>query len=1078
MKIPYRLGLDIGTNSIGWCVLRLDGNDSPIGIVRAGSRIFSDGRNPKDLASLAATRRQARQARRRHDRVLKRQARFMNGLIRFGLMPAEDSARLALSAYDPYVLRAKGLDSPLTVEEFGRALYHLAKRRGFKSSRRDQKTDEKEAGKIKSAIENTRRKIEEAGCRTLGEYLAKRHSEGLTTRARLDGKGEYILYSQRSLVAEEFDLLWRSQVRFQPTLLSDEARDFLRDTLLFQRPLLPIEPGRCIFEPEEYRIPQCSPLQQKFRILQELNNLRVHDGSDWRGLTLQERNTLRDELYKSRKVTFANIRGLLGLRKQTKLNLETGRKSSGKTREFLNGDYVSAQFASEEILGNEWHKLTSLQQEALAVLVESADKNEDLTSALIALPKTSESLNLLISRHKARAHYAEELKSLPVRFTPELAERMTSLRMPEDHGGLSRKALEKIVAAMDAEVMTYDRAVLSSNYQSHSSFYQGEIFNRLPYYGEMLKGYTSPAPKAANKDESRWGKLPNPTVHIGLNQLRLVVNEIIRRWGPPREIIVELAREFGMSGKRRNELLSEQTDNQKRNEGLNERLRELGQRENRENRQRLQLYFELGKDAGMSHACVYSGAQIGIERLFSADVEIDHILPFSKSLDDSLSNKVLCLARANREKRNRTPHEAFGHSPGTYSWDAILERAQNLPPNKAKRFKADAMEAFMERSKLSAGDLAEWGFPDGDTFLARHLTDTAYLSRMARQYLVAVCPPNKVWSNTGRLTAQLRKAWGLNDLLNPEDSSKNRDDHRHHALDAAVVAVCNRSTIQKIAQAARHAEDHGENRKLKDLPHPWPSFRNDLASCLGKIVVSHKADHGPEAGLHNDTNYGKRGEPDKRGAIPVSHRVPLESIKDARKAQGIADPLLRQEIIALLDGLKTAKEASAVLSAYSERTGIRRVHMLEQLSVIPIHDRMTGAPYRFVKGDGNYCYEIWREGERWDGAVITSYDANQATQKLRSSTAFNGKPIVMRLRKGDMLKLEHEGRARIMRVAKFSEGVINLVDHQESNVDARNRADDIDFSYFRKSPEPLRKLKARAVGVDPLGYVNDSGFKG
>lgn len=199
MKIPYRLGLDIGTNSIGWCVLRLDGNDSPIGIVRAGSRIFSDGRNPKDLASLAATRRQARQARRRHDRVLKRQARFMNGLIRFGLMPAEDSARLALSAHDPYVLRAKGLDSPLTADEFGRALYHLAKRRGFKSSRRDQKTDEKEAGKIKSAIGNTRKKIEEAGCRTLGEYLAKRHSEGLTTRARLDGKGEYILYSQRSL---------------------------------------------------------------------------------------------------------------------------------------------------------------------------------------------------------------------------------------------------------------------------------------------------------------------------------------------------------------------------------------------------------------------------------------------------------------------------------------------------------------------------------------------------------------------------------------------------------------------------------------------------------------------------------------------------------------------------------------------------------------------------------------------------------------------------------------------------------------------------------------------------------------
>lgn len=1077
MKIPYRLGLDIGTNSIGWCVLRLDDQDRPIGIVRAGSRIFSDGRNPKDLASLAAGRRLARQMRRRHDRVLKRQSRFMDGLIRFGLMPADDAERLALSSLNPYVLRAKGLDSKLAPSELGRALYHLAKRRGFKSSRKDQKADEKETGKINSAISRTRQQITDAGCRTYGEYLAKRHEKGETTRARLDSKGEYVLYAQRALIEEEFDQLWAAQQRFHPQLLTEEARDFLRNTLLFQRPLLPVEPGRCIFEPEEYRIPMCSPLQQRFRILQELNNLRIQEGVEWRALTLPERNLLRDELYCREKLTFAQARTLLKLDKKTRLNLEGGRKSSGKPREFLKGDSVAGQFGSENALGEAWNRLSRVQQEALAVLVEVSANNEELIAALLALPGKSDALDKIIRESdKSRRHYREVLGTLPMRIIREQAEEITKFRLPDDHGSLSHKALAKIVAALDADVVTYDLAVRHAGYRSHSDFYTGEIRMRLPYYGEVLSGYTSPMPKAANEDERRWGRLPNPTVHIGLNQLRLIVNEIIRRWGLPREIIVELAREFGMSGTRRNELLSEQKENEERNAKLNEELRKLGQRENRENRQRLQLYRELGKDDAMSHPCIYTGAQIGIEKLFSSEVEIDHILPYSQSLDDSLSNKVLCLSRANREKRNRTPHDAFGHSPNGYPWKTIESQLEKLPANKAKRFKAGAMQAFLDRSKLTPADLEGWGFEKADAFLARHLTDTAYLSRLARQYLVMVCPPNKVWSNTGRLTGQLRSAWGLNDLLHPGESTKNRDDHRHHALDAAVIAACDRSTIQKLANAAERAEETGENRKLKDFPMPWPSFRDDLAATLAKIVVSHKADHGTQAGLHNDTNYGKRGEPDKRGALPVSHRVPLATITSADKAESIADPMLRAEVSRVIAGL-SGKELKAALEGFAQRTGIRRVHILEQLSVIPIRDRMTGHPYRYVKGDGNYCYEIWRANGRWDGEVITNYDANQDGQWLKSRVARNGKPLVMRLRKGDLLKIELDKYFRVMRVAKFSEGVINLVDHHEANVDARDRDKSIAFSYLRKSPDPLRKMAARIVGVDPLGYVNDPGPK-
>jgi CRISPR-associated endonuclease Csn1 len=1044
MKIPYRLGLDIGTNSIGWCVLRLDDQDQPTGIVRAGSRIFSDGRVTKTLATLAAERRRARQMRRRHDRVLKRQARFMRGLIQYGLMPNDEEARRRLSALDPYDLRRRGLDQALSVHELGRALYHLAKRRGFKSSRKSKDTDANEAGKIASAIASTRAAIQADGCRTIGEYLARRHDQRMTVRARTTADGKaYLLYAQRAMVAEEFDVLWDAQAPHHPDICTDTARVWLRDTLLFQRPLLPVMPGRCVLEPEELREPLWSPLQQRFRVLQELNNLRVIDGLQERSLTLDERNTLRDVLYREAKMSFEKARKLLKLPKGTPFNLES------EKRKELKGDIVAAQLSADGALGERWFALSFQHQRDL---VECIDRIDD------------------------PAELKQRLMRSPWNLDDEVATQLTKVRLPDDYGSLSRKALEKIVPALDAEVITYDKAALKAGYR-HSDFYTGEIFPRLPYYGQILRSYTSPTPKAANEEERKFGKLANPTVHIGLNQLRQLVNEIIRRWGWPREIIVELARDFGLSGQKRRDLESEQAKNQQRNEKLDERLRDLHQRENRENRQRLVLWDELGKDDALDRYCIYSGQRISMSQLFSAEVEIDHILPFSRSLDDSLSNKVLCLTRANRDKKNQTPYETFGHSPGIYIWSAIEERASHLPRNKAKRFRPEAMEAYDQRAKLGKEALQEWGFTESDGFLARHLTDTAYLSRVARQYLTAVCPPNKVWVATGRLTAMLRQKYDLNAILDPERKGKNRDDHRHHAVDAAIIGVCGRALIQSIATAATRAEEQGASRLLKGLEEPWPGFRDDLAATIGKIVVSHKPDHARETRLHNDTNYGKRGSVDAHGAMLVSTRKSILSLSSAQDAERIADPRLRAELASLLTGL-AGKEIKAALENYSTRTGIRHLRMEERLSVIPIMDRVTKQPYRYVKGDGNYCYDIYREDNgRWQGDVVSNFDANQPGFDPEARTARNGKPLVMRLRKGDFLKMEIDGVGRIMRVAKFSEGIIALVEHHEANVDARNRDKNSGLKYVFKAPSKLQAASARQVGVDVLGYVNDPGFQ-
>lgn len=1090
MKLPYRLSLDIGTNSIGWCVLKLDGRDQPVGIVRAGVRIFSDGRSPKTLASLAADRRAARQTRRRHDRVLKRMARFMNGLIHFGLMPSDDDERLRLSALDPYELRRKGMDQRLEAKELGRALYHLAKRRGFKSSRKS-KGDANDAGKIASAISRTREAIEAASCRTIGEYLAMRHERRETVRARTSAdEKEYLLYTQRALVADEFDALWAAQAPHHPNICSDEARDYLRDTLLFQRNLLPVEPGTCLLEPGESRIPQCSPLFQRFRLLSDLNHLRIWQDGNERGLALEERNTLLHALLvrtEPRPLTFDAMRKLVGLPRGTTFNYESDKKRMG-----FKGDATAPLAAA---VGDLWAHMDSQQQEAIAVLVEESCDNEVLRSALQELPASIQVVEKRVLRgiRPQVQAWRAALSALSGSFNEEEVEAILQLgSLPDDYGSLSRRALEKIVPILEAEVITYDKAAKKAGYR-HSDSYTGEIFPRLPYYGQILRSYTSPTPKAKNPEERQFGKLANPTVHIGLNQLRKLVNEVIRRWGWPREIIVELARDFGLSGQKRRDLESEQKQNQERNDKYNVRLRVLGQRENRDNRQRLMLWDELGKDDAMDRHCIYSGQRISMAQLFSGEVEIDHILPFSVSLDDSLANKVLCLTRSNRDKKNQTPYEAFGHSPGAYCWKAIEERASRLPKNKTKRFKPEALDAYNQRSKLGKEALEEWGFNETDGFLARHLTDTAYLSRLARQYLTAVCPPNKVWVATGRLTAILRGRLGLNKILSRDDPRKNRDDHRHHAVDAAVIGICDRSLIQRIATAAARAESAGQNRLLNELEEPWSGFRDELAETIRRIVVSHKPDHGREAGLHNDTNYGRRGDINARGAMLVSVRKPIGNLKSTQDAAGISDPLLRDELQELLSGLKS-KEVKAALDAYTARTGIRRVRMEERLSVIPIEDRLTKQPYRYVKGDGNYCYDIYREeGGRWKGDVVSIYCANRPGFLLSAKTARNGKPLVMRLRQGDILKLEHEGRFRLMCVAQFSDGKIIMSEHNEANADARNRlrkeqarsnASDPDivskrmetFRYLQKSPDGLRKASARVVGVDVLGYVNDPGF--
>lgn len=1038
MNQQYRIGLDVGANSIGWCLMGLDGSGGPASITDIGVRIFSDGRNPKDKTSLAVARRSARQMRRRRDRYLARRDGLMRALVRHGLMPAEEGGRKALEALDPYELRARGLDQALSPHELGRAIFHMNQRRGFKSNRKVDQADEKESGKIKQAAQKLEEAMTGAGARTLGEYLWSRHRERRPVRARLDGEGaraEYELYPLRHMLLIEFDALWDAQRRFHPQTLTEKARDDLHRIVFFQRPLKPVKPGKCTFEPTQERAPWALPLAQDSRIYRELANLRIElPGEAARFLTREERDTLAAELCKKHKTTFAGMRRRLKLPAAARFNLES------EKRKHLDGNKTAALLAKAGLFGPDWHGLGAAAQ---AEIVERLLTEEDEDRLLAWLGDTWG-------------------------LDRESAGKVAGARLPDGHGNLGRNALEKIVPILRDKGFggfTYDKAV-AEVYRHHSDFRTGEVFDALPYYGRVLERHVAfGTGEPGDIEEKRIGRLANPTVHIALNQVRRVVNAIIARHGPPAEVVIEVARELKQSLEKRREAQRKQAENQQANDQRRAELAQRGLTDSGENRLKLRLWEELNPKDPFDRCCVYTGEKISIERLLGDEVQIEHILPFSRTLDNSFTNKTVSLRRANRFKNNRPPFEAFGQGPAGYDWDAILARAANLDRGKRWRFQPDAMARFEGESG----------------FLDRHLTDTQYLSRLCSEYLSSVCDPNRVWTTPGRLTAMLRGKWGLNSLL-ADHNRKDRTDHRHHAVDAAVIAVTDRGLLNRISRAAAMAEERHLDRLLEDMPEPWESFRDDLGAALRRTTVSFRPDHkiagrGRGAGttsgrLHNDTAYGIVSGPDAKGLYELVHRVPLTTIKAAKQIDAVRDPTLRAE-------LKAAVEASgapieAALQEFSERTGVRRVRVVERLAAIPISDS-AGRPYKAYKGDSNHCYDIFEKPDgKWGGVVVSTFDANQPGPDVSPRAAAPDAVPVMRLHKDDALALGEGPERRVLRVVKFSAGQIVLAEHFEGgNLKARDAAapEEDPFKYLAASPEGLRKLGARKVFVNPIGRV-------
>lgn len=427
----------------------------------------------------------------------------------------------------------------------------------------------------------------------------------------------------------------------------------------------------------------------------------------------------------------------------------------------------------------------------------------------------------------------------------EYAVELANVSFQEDYGSLSAKAIKKILPYLK-EGNQYDVACDYAGYRhSRSSLTKDEIENKI------LKDKLEILPK---------NSLRNPVVEKILNQMVNLINTLIDTYGKPDEIRVELARELKKNAKEREELTKSIARNTREHDEIRQLLRtEFGMMNvSRNDIIRYKLYEEL-KDNG--YKTLYSNEYIPREKIFSKEIDIEHVIPQARLFDDSLSNKTLEYRAINIEKGNKTAYDFVKEKYGNDGLEKFLNRCETLFKDK--------------RTKLRKLKMEEKDIPEG--FIDRDLRNTQYISKKAFAMLNEIS--RRVVATTGSITDKLREDWQLVDLMKElnlpkyeklgmvemfedKDGRKikkitdwtKRNDHRHHAVDALTVAFTkdvfiqfyNNKNAAWMPASKEHANIIGikaryfENGKAL-APMPLAQFRAEAKRHLENLLVSIKA---------------------------------------------------------------------------------------------------------------------------------------------------------------------------------------------------------------------------------------------
>lgn len=930
MKQPYTLGLDIGIASVGWCLL---GEDR---IIDLGVRAFEKGETAKEGEPLNLTRRMARLARHRLAQRAWRLKKLARELKRHGMISSPHFFQQSPALVSPWHLRVAGLKRKLEAEEWARVIYHLCKHRGFHwVSRAEEKQADgdakSEGGKVKQGLAGTRRLMEEKGYRSIAEMVVAEFPE-----AQRNKQGEYTKALSRVLLGDELKKLFDLQRGFGNPHASEALEAMLlgngdRKSGLFWQQKPPLSGadllkmlGKCTFEKAEYRAPKASFTAERHVWLTRLNNLRIVHDCETRPLNSIERAEALPLPYKQvGDLTYKQLHSALvkaGLLPETFefAGLRAGKDGKDPKAEKLiklpAWQTLQATFKAAG-LETEWKSLAGV--------------------AFGGQPEILDEIARILSVYKDDDEARTQLSQLALPNHEKMVEALLDIRFDTFHA-LSLKALRKIVPFME-QGQRYDEACASAGYH-HSQLLSGdsekEIY--LPPLYEQARGHL---PGEEGKmifsqriEHEITGGIPrNPVVLRALNQARKVVNAIVRRYGSPITVNIEMARDLTrplqghwsdsgkyIEGRRDIEAKQKEYRDQKDKDwsefvqkAPNMGLRELRERERHgKDFAKWQLYREQqGK-------CAYSLEVIDLKRLLEPGyVEIDHALPYSRSFDDSKNNKVLVLARENRNKGNRTPYEYLGGAEDSPRWRQFVSFVEST---KAYR--------LAKRSRLLR---KEFGAKEAEEFKERNLNDTRYICKFFKNYierylkLADESTAKRCVVLSGQMTAFLRARWGIHKIRSESD--------RHHALDAAVVAACTHGMVKRLSDYSRTKElskvqesfidtttgeiiNPAQHQQLKEyFPEPWAHFHHELEARLKiddpnllreemerlgsydeaaleqlrPLFVSRAVQRRNGGAAHKDTIYGQPEKMRENGS--VTQKVPLSSLtlKDLDK---LVDP--------------------------------------------------------------------------------------------------------------------------------------------------------------------------------------------
>ena len=842
------LGLDLGVGSIGWCLIALDAQGDPAEILGMGSRVVpltnlgDDKAFSKGEAFTANQKRTARRTMRRgFARYQLRRYRLRRELAKVGMLP--DAALIQLPLLELWELRerAAAAGRRLTLPELGRVLCHINQKRGYRHVKSDAAAivgDEGEKKKDSNSaylagIRANDEKLQDEH-KTVGQYFAEqlRQSQSESPTGGISYRIKDQIFSRQRYI-DEYDQIMAAQRVHYPDILTDEFIRMLRDEVIFmQRPLKSCKHlvSLCEFEKQERVIrvqqddgkggrqlverrvkfgpkvaPKSSPLFQLCRIYEAVNNIRLTrpDGSP-RDITPEERAKIVAHLQSSASLSFAALKKLL---KEKVLIADQLTTKSG-----LKGDSTRVALAAALQPYPQYHHLLNMELETRMMTVQLTDEETgEVTEREVAVVTDSyvrqplyrlwHMLYSIEERDAMRRALITQLGMTEEDLDGGLLDQLYRLDFVKPgYGNKSAKFICKLLPQLQ-QGLGYSEACAAVGYRHSNSPTSEEITERTLLEKIPLL---------------QRNELRQPLVEKILNQMINLVNALKAEYGID-EVRVELARELKMSREERERMARNNKDREERNKEVAARIRQCGLYPTKPRIQKYMLWEEAGRQ------CLYCGRSIEEEQCLNGDdMEVEHIIPKSVLYDDSYGNKTCACHECNQTKGNRTALE-YIRAKG---WEAeYMERINGLLDKKAISYSKHQRLRWLKEDIPS-------------DFLERQLRLTQYISRQAMAILQQGI--RRVSASEGGVTARLRSLWGYGKILHTlnldrydsmgetervsregeateelriKDWSK-RMDHRHHAIDALVVACTRQSYIQRLNRLS--SEFGREDKKKED----------------------------------------------------------------------------------------------------------------------------------------------------------------------------------------------------------------------------------------------------------------------